>query len=158
MPSLLLPYAGGLALSGGGLPADLDAAILARFADDATLPTLATGGIFSTVAEDGARMPYVVYHEFSVKPVFNGTTGYFERLHLRFNCYAPADARANAIGRALVAAFNLVPMDLDPAGGYVMTFRQTGGHLLAEHRRGAGSDRVWNRSVTFQVTVGRSRA
>lgn len=135
----------------GDLPPDLDAAIAARYAADATLAGLGAP-LRQGCAADGDRIPYVAFTQASARVVGTGVARY-EKLHYRFNCFAGTAARAEAIGKAVIAAFHL--QSLAFADGYLMSARWGGGATIPEHRRGVDNARVWNRSLWFTFTVGR---
>lgn len=135
---------------------DLAGAIVAAFAADATLPTLATA-IYDGQAAEAARMPYLVFEEAGTRPAFNYGPGYYEHHHVRFRCFARSEERAGDLAEAVLAALNLKPEALDFASGYAMSCRWTGGHSGAGHVRGRDSERAWERSLDFRITVGRTR-
>jgi hypothetical protein len=138
-----------------GIPADLDAAIAARFAADATLTSLAAP-LYAERADDSARMPYVVARVGGGSPALESSDSTWLGQRVRFECFASTTAAAGLIARAVMGAFGSGPSDgvaLSFSGGVTTPMTTAGNVEVAEKNRGVNNARVCRATVTYAITA-----
>ena len=134
------------------IPIDIEGAIESLYKSS---PALGGSGLplFMGTPPGGMTIPCVAYDEVARTPSFNGGTGFYEYIDLRFRCYHLSADEARAVARSLFGAVSTGRLGFQT--GYLMSMRGTGGSSMEDKARTSGNRRVFLRIVTFRAKVGR---